>query len=74
MSMSTFGIFPIIATYGEGYFQRGNGGVNPFGKYLPKSLSNVREMQGRTLSSGKIFQMGVQATLDWFVSSDSTMI
>jgi hypothetical protein len=30
VSLSSFGIFPIIGTFGEGYFQKGNVGINQF--------------------------------------------
>ena len=34
-TLSSFGIFPVIGGFGEGYFQKGNRGVNQFTKYLP---------------------------------------
>lgn len=72
-SLSSFGIFPVIGTRGEGYFQRGNRGVNPFAKYIPNYLSNIHEMNAPKLSSAQILQMGLNATLAWFVNGTTTV-
>ena len=37
-SLSSFGIFPVIGTFGQGYFQRGNRGINPFATHIPVSI------------------------------------
>ena len=66
-SLSSFGIFPVIATYGRGYFQQGNQGVNPFTGGLPHRLPNLTEMTAPVLGSLTIRKMGLNATLAWFV-------
>jgi hypothetical protein len=40
VSYSSFGIFPVIATFGDGYFQMGNHVVNPWAKFIPAKLAN----------------------------------
>jgi hypothetical protein len=34
-SLSSFDFIPMIGGFGDGHFQQGNRGVNPFNKYLP---------------------------------------
>ena len=72
-SLSSFGIFPIIGTFGDGYFQRGNRGVNPFGKYLPDFFPNVHMMKAPVISTGvmynKIQNNCLDEILDWFVAA-----
>jgi len=53
---SLFGIFPIIGTYGEGYF-------------LSRQLPNLHEMNAPVKSSRAIKEMGLEATLAWFVGN-----
>jgi hypothetical protein len=67
-SLSSFGIFAVIATYGKGYFQRGNQGVNPFTGDLPQRLPNLTEMTAPVLGALTIRKMGLNATLAWFVN------
>ena len=69
-SLSSFGIFPIVGTFGMGYFQKGNRGVNPFAHRIPQYLSNVHEMNAPVLSSWQIAKIGLNATLEWFVSEE----
>ena len=68
-SLSSFSIFPVIGTFGEGYFQRGNRGVNPFTSYLPKYLPNLHEMDAPKLSTGKMFNMQVDEIISWLTSA-----
>jgi hypothetical protein len=71
-SLSSFGIFPVIGTFGDGYFQKGNRGVNPFATHVPALLSNVHEMHAPVLSMGTIRNMltttTLNETLQWFVT------
>jgi hypothetical protein len=67
-SLSSFGIFPVVATYGMGYFQQGNEGVNAYTGGLPHFLSNLHEMRAPVLTSGMILRMGLNATLAWLVN------
>ena len=68
-SLSSFGIFPVIGTFGDGYFQRGNRGVNPWASHVPSILSNVHEMNSPVLTSWAISKMELNETLAWLVSS-----
>jgi hypothetical protein len=52
-TMSTFGIFPSIGTFGEGYFQK-SGRQNKFAREIPSILSNFHAMDGPILSSPAI--------------------
>lgn len=67
-SLSSFGIFPIIGTFGEGYFQKGNRGINPFAQYLPEYYPNLHMMDAPVLTTGSIYNMRLNDTLAWFVS------
>ena len=67
-SLSSFGIFPIIGTFGHGYFQKGNGGVNPFATHIPQYLPNVHQMEAPVLTTWNIYKMPLNETLAWFVS------
>ena len=72
ISLSSFGIFPVIGTFGDGYFQKGNRGVNPFATHVPALFSNVHEMDAPVLGTGTIKTMlattTLNDTLQWFVS------
>jgi hypothetical protein len=71
-SLSSFGIFPVIGTFGDGYFQKGNRGVNPFATHVPALFSNVHEMNAPVLGTGTIKNMlattTLNDTLQWFVT------
>ena len=70
-SLSSFGIFPVIGTFGEGYFQKGNRGVNPFATYIPDlpGFDNVHEMNAPRLGTGQIMKMSLNETMEWFVTA-----
>jgi hypothetical protein len=69
-SLSSFGIFPVIGTFGEGYFQKGNRGVNPFAEYIPgqSRFSNIHQMNASVLTTGQMCDMHLNETLAWFLS------
>jgi hypothetical protein len=67
-SLSSFGIFPVIGTFGDGYFQKGNRGVNPFANYLPQYFPNLHQMDAPKLGTGEMYRMNVSDILEWFVS------
>ena len=67
-TLSSFGIFPIIGTFGHGYFQRGNRGVNPFANYLPPIISNLHMMNAEVLTTGAMWSMNLTSILDWMTS------
>jgi hypothetical protein len=75
-TLSSFGIFPVIATKGDGYFQRGNDGVNPWTTYLrvDNNFSNLHEMNATVLSAKAMYYVletyGLDPLLDWFVAKD----
>lgn len=73
-TLSSFGIFPVVGTFGEGYFQKGNRGVNPFATYIPNYLPNLHEMNAPVKSSAEIRRIGLNATLDWFVTEDADFV
>ena len=66
-SLSSFGIFPVIGTFGQGYFQKGNRGVNPFAKHVPKCLPNIHEMRAEVRSAWQMFGKPVEDLIAWFV-------
>jgi hypothetical protein len=70
-SLSSFGIFPMIGTFGDGYFHKGNH-VNPFATHVPDFLSNVHQMEAPALGTGTIRNMldttTLNETLQWFVT------
>ncbi len=68
VSESTFGIFPAVGTFGEGFFQRGNRDVNKWSIYVPEKLPNVHMMHAPRMSSLEIRDAGLNATLSWLVS------
>ena len=70
-SLSSFGIFPVIGTFGEGYFQKGNRGVNPFATYIPDlpGFDNVHQMNAPRLGTGQIMKMSLKETMEWFVTA-----
>jgi hypothetical protein len=73
-TLSSFGIFPVIATYGQGYFQKGNEGVNPWATHVPKSLSNIHEMDANVLGTLDIYNLvskkGWDPVMEWFVAKE----
>lgn len=66
----------MIATFGEGYFQRGNRGVNPCAVFVPRILPNVHMMDAQHMTSSGIRTAGVEETIKWLVSpgNESTII
>ena len=67
-SLSMFGIFPVMTTYGQGYFQKGTRGFNPFAKHLLLFMPNMHMMTRRYLTTKAMSEMKLQDTLNWFVS------
>jgi hypothetical protein len=70
VSLSSFGIFPIIGTFGEGYFQIGKRGINPFARFLPDhaNFSNLHMMRAPVRTAERVWRAEAQLTYDWFVS------
>jgi hypothetical protein len=68
VSYSSFGIFPVIGTFGDGYFQSGKGNVNPWANHVPQALSNVHMMNAPHISSRRIMRTGFGAALTWLLS------
>ncbi|KAL3938196.1 MAG: hypothetical protein SGBAC_006837 [Bacillariaceae sp.] len=67
-TLSSFGIFPTIGTFGQGYFQRGNRGVNPFANYLPSVMTNQHMMTAEVLTTGAMWSMNLTTILSWMTS------
>ena len=67
-SLSSFGIFPVLGTFGDGYFQKGNKGINPFAGHTTVLYSNLHEMNAPKLGAGQIMKMPLKEVLEWFVS------
>lgn len=67
-TLSSFGIFPVIGTFGQGYFQKGNEGVNPFSEYLPAAFPNLHMMEAPVLSTGKMRKMETDKIIEWLMS------
>lgn len=72
VSLSSFGIFPVLGTFGQGYFQQGNPGVNPWANHIVKEqqqhLDNIHMMTGPVLGTGTIGKMKFEDVLEWFVT------
>ena len=67
-SLSSFGIFPIIGTFGQGYFQKGNRGVNPFATHIPNILSNIHQMEADVRGTGQMRGKSIENLIEWFVN------
>jgi tetratricopeptide (TPR) repeat protein len=67
-SLSSFGIFPIVGTFGQGFFQKGNRGVNPFATYIPSILDNIHEMEANVRGTGEMKDKSVEDLVEWFVN------
>lgn len=70
ISLSSLTLFPLMGTFGKGYFQKGNIGVNPFSEHLPAKLSHLTMMEGAWLSQNQISKRSFNATLEWFVTPE----
>ena len=67
-TLSSFGIFPVIGTFGEGYFQQGNRGINPFANYLPEYFPNLHMMTAPVLTMGQMRNMNLSTILAWLIA------
>jgi len=67
VSLTTFGIFSAISTFGQGYAQRGNTYVNPFVEHVPNILANIHIMDAPILSSSDIKKMSIDQVIQWLV-------
>lgn len=67
-SLSSFGIFPVLASFGQGYFQKGNRGVNPFNTHISKyaGYENLHMMEAPFMSTWTIFKTPINETYWWF--------
>jgi hypothetical protein len=73
-TLSSFGIFPVIGTLGQGYFQKGNNGINPWATHVPKHLPNIHEMTGPVMGTydigTRIRKKGLKSMITWFVAEE----
>jgi len=67
-SLSSFGIFPAMGTFGQGYFQRGNSGVNLFNEHVPNILHNTHLMNSPVLGSYQSATIGIDPVIDWLLA------
>jgi len=67
VSLTTFAIFPVIGTFGQGYAQRGNSFVNSFVEHLPGILRNIHVMDAPVLSSEDISKMNIDEVITWLL-------
>lgn len=65
VSLSSFGIFPVISSLGQGYFQRGNDMVNPFATAMQQYLHNIHMMDSPILSSADCASKPLADILHW---------
>lgn len=68
-TMSTFGIFPAIGCFGDGYFQV-SGRQNKFAHYVPELLPNFHNMTGPILSSPSIRKTNWEGVANFLTSPD----
>ena len=68
-TLSSFaGIFPVIGGYGEGYFQKGNRGVNPFNTYLPSIYpEKLHMLDAPIMTMSEIKHKDVDDVFKWLV-------
>ncbi|KAI2503351.1 hypothetical protein MHU86_11071 [Fragilaria crotonensis] len=69
VSLSSFGIFPVVSTFGNGYFQRGNAMVNPFAEPMQRYLDNIHVMDAAVLSSADCASKPVEDIIQWLVKA-----
>ena len=67
-SLSSFGIFPVIGTFGQGYFQKGNRGVNQFASYIPEILPNIHQMEADVRGTGQMRGKSTENLVEWFLN------
>ncbi|KAG7353328.1 hypothetical protein IV203_009377 [Nitzschia inconspicua] len=70
-SLSSFGIFPVVGTFGEGHFQKGNGGVNPFATYIPQYLPNIHQMNAEVRGTWEMWGKSLEDLVAWFVDEST---
>lgn len=69
-ALSSFGIFPVIGTFGEGYFQRPPKSITPFARDIPRQLHNVHEINADVLRMAHMINKSVDDLIDWFVAKE----
>lgn len=74
-TVSSFGIFPVIGSFGKSYFQQGNRNVNWFVNTLPEIYPDkIHKITAPFISTWDIKKRltmhGLNATLDWFADED----
>jgi hypothetical protein len=64
-SLSSFGAFAVVGTFGQGYIQKGN---PKWVRHVPTYLPNIHLMEAPFWGSNMIRQQGLNRTLQWLVS------
>lgn len=67
-SLSSFGIFPAMGTFGNGYFQKGNRGINPFNDRVPGVLRNTHVMNAPVMNTMQIRKQGIKKTINFLIT------
>jgi len=73
VSYSTFGIFPVLASFGDGYFQKGHPNVNYWANHLVSSpqqreyYPHLHMVESPKLTPADIMAMNFTNVLEWFV-------
>ena len=67
-TLSSFGIMPILGTFGQGYFQKGNRGVNPFNVHISKyaGYEHLHMMTAPFKGTWEILKTPINETYWWF--------
>ena len=71
VSLSTFGIFPIVASFGDGYFQKPHSMINYWVNRLvasPEHYPYLHMMRSPKLTPANITEMNFSGILKWFVT------
>jgi hypothetical protein len=61
------------STFGQGYFQVGNKGVNPFARFIPAYLKNVHMMKADVRPTGEMRKLPVHDLIAWFVNDTAAL-
>jgi hypothetical protein len=70
-SLSSFGIFPVVGTFGEGFFQKGNRGVNPFATHIPQYLPNIHQMNAEVRGTWEMWGKSIDDLVVWFTDESN---
>jgi hypothetical protein len=61
----------VVGTFGDGYFQKGNRGSNPFATHIPQYLPNIHQMNAEVRGTWDMSGKPVEDLIAWFVHESS---